>query len=155
VEFARHKCGLPLAGTMEVESEGIEVKEPVIAYLPSPEYVKVLDGMLRKGGHDVFLKKGSLAEKIYDGASMIRERFRYRHEVNPRYVSKIEENGMLFSGYSAKEDSIMQMMEISEHPFFVGCQFHPELTSNLLKPSPLFYHLLKAGEKRAKRVENE
>jgi CTP synthase len=148
VEFARHKCALPFAGTMEIESEGIEVKEPVIAYLPGPEYVKVLDGMLRKGGHDVFLKKGSFVEKIYDGASVIRERFRHRYEVNPRYVSKIEENGMLFSGYSAKEDSIMQMMEISDHPFFVGCQFHPELTSNLLKPSPLFYHLLRAGEKR-------
>jgi len=156
VEFARHKCGLPLAGTVEVESEGIEVKEPVITYLPSPEYVKVLDGMLRKGGHDVFLKKGSLVEKIYDGASVIRERFRHRHEVNPRYVSKIEENGMQFSGHSAKEDSIMHIMEITEHPFFVGCQFHPELTSNLLKPSPLFYHLLKAAEKRnSGRPQNE
>jgi len=151
VEYARHKCGMPLANTMEVESEGIEVKEPVIAFLPGLEYVKVLGGTLRKGGYDIFLKKNSLAEKIYNGASVIRERFRHRYEVNPLYIHKLEEHGLLFSGYSAKEDNIMQMMEIPEHPFFVGCQFHPELTSTLLKPSPLFYHLLKAGERR--RVE--
>jgi CTP synthase len=148
VEFARHKCGLPLANTIEVENDGVEVKEPVIAYLPGQEYTKVLGGTLRKGGHDVLLKKGSLVEKIYGGASIVRERFRHRYEVNPRYISKIEENGLIFSGRSAKEDNIMQMLELPEHPFFVGCQFHPELTSTLLKPSPLFYHLLKAGEKR-------
>jgi len=148
VEYARHKCGMPLANTAEVESEGIEVKEPVIAFLPGLEYVKVLGGTLRKGGYDVFLKKNSLAEKIYNGASVIRERFRHRYEVNPLYISKLEENGLTFSGYSAKEGNIMQVMEISEHPFFVGCQFHPELTSTLLKPSPLFYNLLKAGEVR-------
>jgi len=148
VEFARHKCEMPLASTAELEAEGIEVKEPVIAYLPGKEYVKVIDGALRKGGHDVFLKKDSLVEKFYKGASVIRERFRHRFEVNPKYVAKIEENGMIFSGRSAKEDSIMQVMEIPELPFFVGCQFHPELTSTLLKPSPLFYNLLKAGENR-------
>jgi len=148
VEYARHKCGLPLANTIEVESEGIDVKEPVIAYLPGQEHVKILGGTLRKGGHDVFLKKGSVVEKIYNGASVIRERFRHRYEVNPRYISKLEENGLVFSGRSAKEDNIMQMMEIADHPFFVGCQFHPELTSTLLKPSPLFYNLLKAAEKR-------
>ena len=148
VEFARNKCGLPGANTIEVEGNGVEVKDPVISYLPTGEYVKVLDGMLRKGGHDVLLKKGSMAENIYNGASLIRERFRHRYEVNPRYISKIEENGMVFSGHSAKEDSIVQVMEIPDHPFFVGCQFNPELTSSLLKPSPLFYHLLKAGEKR-------
>jgi len=149
VEYARHKCGMPLANTIEVESDGIEVKEPVIAFLPGLEYVKVLGGTLRKGGYDVFLKKGSLVEKIYNGASVIRERFRHRYEVNPMYISKLEENGLVFSGYSAKEDNIMQMMEIPEHPFFVGCQFHPELTSTLLKPSPLFHNLLKAAEKRS------
>jgi len=149
VEYARHKCGMPLANTIEVESDGIEVKEPVIAFLPGLEYVKVLGGTLRKGGYDVFLKKGSLVEKIYNGASVIRERFRHRYEVNPMYISKLEENGLVFSGYSAKEDNIMQMMEIPDHPFFVGCQFHPELTSTLLKPSPLFYNLLKAADKRS------
>jgi len=149
VEYARHKCGMPLANTIEVESDGIEVKEPVIAFLPGLEYVKVLGGTLRKGGYDVFLKKGSLVEKIYNGAAVIRERFRHRYEVNPLYISKLEENGLIFSGHSAKEDNIMQMMEIPDHPFFVGCQFHPELTSTLLKPSPLFYNLLKAAEKRS------
>ncbi len=122
MEFARNKCGLTLTE----------------------------EAMLKKGGHDVFLKKGSLAEKIYNGASVIRERFRHHYEVNPEYADKIEENGMLFSGHCTKEEGLRQIMEIPEHPFFVGCQFHPELTSNLLKPSPLFYHLLKAGEKRAK-----
>jgi CTP synthase len=62
---------------------------------------------------------------------------------------------MVFSGRSAKEDNIVQMMEIPDHPFFIGCQFHPELTSTLLKPSPLFYHLLKAGiDMHGKRIEN-
>jgi len=121
MEFAKNKCGLTLTSK----------------------------ATLKKGGHDVFLKKGSLAEKIYNGASVIRERFWLRHEINLEEASKIEENGMIFSGYSAKENGIKQIIEIPEHPFFVGCQFLPELTSNLIKPSPLFYHLLKAAEKRA------
>lgn len=121
-EFARHKCAISHTDT-------------------------TVETNLRKGGHNVLLKEGSLAEKFYN-ASQIRERFRQRHEINPEYIGKMEENGMVFSGYAAEEDRMMQVMEIPEHPFFLGCQFQPELTSTLLKPSPLFYNLLKAAEQR-------
>jgi CTP synthase len=122
IEFARSKCAVPVEDAI------------------------VLNGTLRKGGHDVVLKKGSLAEKCYDGSSLIRERFRNCHEVNPKYASKMEENGMVFSGHCAEEGNMAQIMEIPGHPFFLGCQFQPELTSTLLKPSKLFCRLLKAGE---------
>ncbi|GHV11753.1 CTP synthase [Fibrobacterales bacterium] len=146
VEFARNKCGIKGANTAEVSADGIDVKDAIIDILPGKRGLPLGD-TLRKGGQDVFLKSGSLAAKIY-GAELIRERFRHRYEVNHDYVKRIEEHGLVFSGRSVKEENIMQMMEIPEHPFFVGCQFHPELTSTLLKPSPLFYNLLKMAEVR-------
>lgn len=146
VEFARNKCGIKNANTIEAEKN--EEQELVVTYLPDESYASTLNGKLRKGGHDVILKKDTIAAKIYGGASVITERFRHRYEINPDYVNKIEENGMLFSGYSAENNNIMQILEIKEHPFFIGCQFHPELQSTLIKPSPIFVNLLKACEQR-------
>ena len=102
---------------------------------------------MRLGGHDVLITNDSLAEKVY-GATEIRERFRHRYEVNPKYVEQLEKGGILFSG-KAKNEDIRQIMELPDHPFFMACQFHPELKSSLLKPAPLFLGLLKAADERA------
>ena len=101
---------------------------------------------MRLGGHDVLISKGSLAERVY-GATEIRERFRHRYEVNPEYVERLEKGGIIFSG-KAKNENIMQILELADHPFFMACQFHPELKSSLLKPAPLFLGLLKAADER-------
>lgn len=147
VEFARHVCGMEDAGTMETETPSHHVKEPVIAYLPGQDKIKEMGATMRLGGHDVLIRKGTLAEKIY-GASEIRERFRHRYEVNPKYVERLEKGGIVFSG-KAKNEDIMQIMELPNHPYFMACQFHPELKSSLLHPAPLFLGLLKAADERA------
>ncbi|HDG68521.1 MAG TPA: CTP synthase (glutamine hydrolyzing) [candidate division Zixibacteria bacterium] len=146
IEFARNVCGLEGAHTTEAEEEGIEVKHPVICLLPSQKGLKKKGGTMRLGGQDVYIKPGTVAHKIY-GADKVRERFRHRYEVNPEYVPTLEKCGLVFSGYEPQEN-IMQIMELPEHPFFIGVQYHPELISKLEKPEPLFYHLVKHALER-------
>jgi CTP synthase len=142
VEFARNVCGLAGANTTEVEEEGIAVEHPVICILPSQKGLKQKGGTMRLGGQDVHIKPHTLAHKYY-GSLLVRERFRHRFEVNPKYVPLLEENGMVFSGYE-KQENIMQIMELHDHPYFIGGQYHPELISKLEKPEPLFFNLVKA-----------
>jgi CTP synthase len=92
----------------------------------------------------VDLKPGSRASAIYGGQTRIRERFRHRYEVNPEYIKALEAKGLVFSG-KHPTDNIMQVLELPGHKFFMGCQFHPELTSNLRHPAPLFHELVKAA----------
>ncbi len=146
IEFARNVCGLEGAHTTEAEEEGIEVKHPVICLLPSQKGLKKKGGTMRLGGQDVYIKPGTVAHKIY-GADKVRERFRHRYEVNPEYVPTLEKCGLVFSGYEPQEN-IMQIMELPEHPFFIGVQYHPELISKLEKPEPLFYHLVEHALER-------
>ncbi len=146
VEFARNVCGLQGANTTEVREEGIVVDHPVIDILPGQKAVLQKGGTMRLGGHDVEIKEGSRAYSIYGNQTLIRERFRHRYEVNPEYIATIESKGLVFSG-KHPEEKIMQVFELPGHKYFMGCQFHPELTSNLRRPSPLFYHLVKAALK--------
>jgi len=148
VEFARNVRGLKGANTTEVEKEGLKVESPVIAYLPGQERIREMGATMRLGGHDVLVKQGTVAQKVYKGAVKIRERFRHRYEVNPSFVKELEQDGLVFSGKSSTED-IMQIMELSNHPYFLGCQFHPELKSTLLEPAPLFLELLRVADERA------
>lgn len=145
VEFARNVCHIQGANTVEVAEDGV-VEAPVIAYLPGQEKIKDMGATMRLGGHDVLIREGSRAEAIY-GTRQIRERFRHRYEVNPVYVSQIERDGLAFSGKAANED-IMQIMELTNHPYFMACQFHPELKSSLLHPAPLFLGLLRAADEQ-------
>ncbi len=146
VEYARHVLGLSEANTMEVADEGLEVKDPVICILPEQVNVTQKGGTMRLGGHDVILTEGSRAARIYK-SNKIRERFRHRYEVNPDYVARLTAAGLVFSGHNPS-NTIMQVMELSEHPFFLGCQFHPELTSKLEAPAPLFMELIRTAYQR-------
>lgn len=147
VEYARNVRGMKGANTTEVEKDGIKVETPVIAYLPGQERIREMGATMRLGGHDVLVRQGSMAQKVYQGAKKIRERFRHRYEVNPAYVQELEKDGLVFSGKSSTED-IMQIMELSNHPYFMACQFHPELKSTLLEPAPLFLELLRVADER-------
>jgi len=147
IEFARNVCGLEGANTTEVESDGVEVKHPVIFILPDKAKEKNYGGTLRRGGYDVSIKQGTILHKIYGERDTIRERFRHRYEVNPEYVPILEKHGAVFSGYS-KTEGIMQAIELPFHQYFVGTQFHPELISKLEKPAPLFYYLIKNALER-------
>lgn len=141
VEFARNVCGIAGANTAEVKQDGKKVSDPVIDFLPDQKHIKEKGATMRLGGHDVIIKKDTLAQRILC-ADSVRRRFRHRYEVNPDYIDRLEQAGLVFSG-CAPEKRIMQVMELSDHPYFVGCQFHPELTSKLEKPDPFFYHLVK------------
>lgn len=113
---------------------------------------------MRLGGQDVLLTPGSLAHHLYAGKGVIRERFRHRYEVDPAYVTRLEMGGLIFSGKHPTRP-IMQFLELRRpakgeekstgpvitHPYFVGSQFHPELTSRPLRPSPMFMGLLAAA----------
>ena len=148
IEYARHVCGIRDANTTETIEEDITVKENIIDILPNQKNLKNKGGSMRLGEHQVVIKANTKARDIYQAAT-IYKRFRHRYEINSKYVSILEKNGLIFSGKSAKEN-IMQLVELSNHPFFMGAQFHPELTSRLDKPSTLFYHFIKAVQEKKK-----
>ena len=147
VEYARHVLNLAGANTMEVADEGAEVDDPVVCILPEQIGVLQKGGTMRLGGHDIIIKPDSRASRIYNDQTRIRERFRHRYEVNPEYVPRLEAAGLVFSGHNDTGE-IKQVMELPDHPYFMGCQFHPELTSKLETPAPLFRDLIRAAYTR-------
>ena len=103
---------------------------------------------MRLGAYPAVLKKGTIAYSAY-ASGEVSERHRHRYEVNPEYIKKLEETGLVFSGVSPNR----RLMEIAElpknkHPFFLGTQFHPEFTSRPLSPQPLFHAFIKAALKK-------
>ena len=144
IEFARSMLGLAGANSTEFEPN---CAHPLIAELPEQKRLEgIMGGTMRLGAQDVVLEPGSLASFLYGGRIEIRERFRHRFEVEPAYVSRLQEAGLRFSGRHPKYP-IMQLLELppSIHPYFVGGQFHPELTSRPLAPNPLFMGLVAAA----------
>ena len=139
IEFSRNVCGLKGANSTEIDDE---TPHPVICILPEQEEIKGLGGTMRLGGFDLAIEKGSFAAKLY-GKDHARERFRHRWNVNTKYIEALEKNGMVFSG-RAPEKKIMQILELPDKRFFVGTQYHPELTSRPISPHPLFRGFLEA-----------
>ena len=141
IEYARNVCGMPQANTTENQ---IDTSDPVICLLPGQYEVEGIGANMRLGGRDVMVKEGTKAYELYHGSrlfdserSVVHERFRHRYELNPAYRERIESCGMEFSGW-APDQPVMQILEIAEHPFFIGTQYHPEFTSRPLSPNPLF-----------------
>src|SRR5688500_17694922 len=143
IEYARNVCGIADANSSEFDPR---CKTCVIDILPEQKKIEGLGGNMRLGGKDVDLKPGTLASKLFDNASQTRLRFRHRYEVDPRYIETLERHGLVFSG-KAPQHPIMQVLELPPgvHPYFVGTQAHPELTSRPLRPSPLFMGFIKAA----------
>ncbi|NTV23853.1 MAG: CTP synthase (glutamine hydrolyzing) [Nanoarchaeota archaeon] len=144
IEFARNVCKIKDANSTEIDPE---TKDPVIDILPEQKKIENLGGTIRLGGKDVEVKKNTKACDLYSKMERIRERFRHRYEVNPKYISLLEKNGMVFSGKHPKYD-IMQIMELPKLSYFVGAQYHPEFTSRPLSPNPLYLGLVKAAFKK-------
>ncbi len=136
VEFARNVCGLEGANTAENVPE---TPYPVIDLLPEQKEIlkkSKYGATMRLGGQTVKIKPETLAYRLY-GREEVVERFRHRYEINPEYVETLENKGFVFSGMTP-DKRIMQIGELPQHPFFIGSQFHPEFTSRVLKPNPLF-----------------
>jgi CTP synthase len=147
IEYARNVCGIADADSSEFDAH---CKNPVIDILPEQKKIEGLGGNMRLGGKDIELKSGSFASRLYDGATRIRLRFRHRYEVDPKYIPTLEKHGMIFSGKHPTQP-IMQVLELPQdvHPYFIGTQAHPELTSRPLRPSPLFLGFVKAAMEHA------
>jgi len=148
IEFARNVAGLKEAHTAEVNP-----KSPHRVIDIMPEQKKLLSnndygGTMRLGSYPAVIKEGTLAMKLY-GKKSIDERHRHRYEVNPKYIKKLEEKGVIFSAQSP-DKILMEIMELpkSTHPFFIASQFHPEFQSNPFSPHPLFDGLIKAALKK-------
>lgn len=140
VEFARNQCGLLDAAHAEFDAEA---KTQVIYLLPDQRKLSGMGGTMRLGGHEVKIIADTEAHRCFGSDSVI-ERFRHRYEFNNKYRKLIEQQGMIFSGMTPDE-SIMQILEIPTHAFFVGTQFHPELTSRPYRPHPLFKGFVQAA----------
>jgi CTP synthase len=140
IEFARNVCGIDQADSTEFAPES---SEPVIFKLRDLLGVENLGGTMRLGAYPCDLKPESLAARVY-GAASISERHRHRFEFNPAYRDRLAENGMIFSGQSP-DGKFVEIIELGQHPWFLACQFHPELKSKPLAPHPLFTSFIRAA----------
>ncbi len=150
IEYARHKAGFAGANSTEFDSD---TAFPVIALisewmnadgkLETRSIHSDLGGTMRLGGQECRLEEGSLARKIY-GDERIVERHRHRYEVNNRYLPELRKAGLRVSGISTRNE-LCEMIELPNHPWFVGCQFHPEFTSNPRSGHPLFESFVRAA----------
>ena len=140
VEFARDVLGYSDAHSIELDPD---TAHPVIALMPEQNGIVNIGGTLRLGAYPCRLAKDSLAHRIY-GTDEISERHRHRYEVNNDYREELEKAGMTLSGQSP-DGRIVEMIEISEHPYFIGTQGHPEFKSRPNKAHPLFKGLIKAA----------
>ena len=140
VEFARHVLGYEDANSIELNPSSCH---PVIALMPDQEQVEDLGGTLRLGSYPCLLTEGSKAAELF-GMREIRERHRHRYEVNNAYRKELEEHGMTIAGTSP-DGRIVEMIELSDHPFFEGTQGHPEFKSRPNHAHPLFGGFVKAS----------
>ncbi|MFI4913264.1 MAG: glutamine hydrolyzing CTP synthase [Sedimentisphaeraceae bacterium JB056] len=143
IEYARNVCGIKDANSTEIIPN---CPNAVIDILPEQKKIEGLGGNMRLGGHDVEVKKDTLAYKIFGNKESARMRFRHRYEVDPKYIEQLENAGLIFSG-KAPNHPIMQILELEDHPFFMGTQAHPCLTSRPLDTSPMFLGLVAAAMK--------
>jgi CTP synthase len=133
IEFARDVCGMSETTSTEFEPE---CEAPVIAIMANQREVKDMGGTMRLGAYAARLRPGSRAAQAY-GTQQISERHRHRWEVNNAYRDVLAEHGLRLSGQSP-DGGLVEMVELPDHPWFLGCQFHPELKSRPNRPHPLF-----------------
>ena len=148
IEYARNVCGLKEATSTEFDPEAAT---PVIYKLRDLLGVEEMGGTMRLGAYPCRLKEGTLARRIY-GAPEIRERHRHRYEVNQKFLQLLVDHGLVVSGMSP-DGKFVEMVELSDHPWFLGCQFHPEYRSKPWNPHPLFVSYIGAALAERQRRE--
>ncbi|MGD8778654.1 MAG: CTP synthase [Ignavibacteria bacterium] len=141
IEYARNVCGIKRANS----SEFTRTKYNVIDIMPEQKKVKIKGASMRLGAYPCDLAKGTKSRAAYR-KDKVSERHRHRYEVNNEYREILTEHGMIISGVSP-DNKLVEMIELKDHPWFVGCQFHPELKSRATKAHPLFREFIKASLK--------
>ena len=171
VEFARNVAGMQDAHTTEVNQD---TPYPVVHILPKQAELlkkKKVGASMRLGSYGASLVQGTKVDEIYQlnnrkskdqkefeelseerqglaKENVVVERHRHRYEVNPQYIQQLEEKGLTFSGFHKRSDdtTLMEFLELPQHPFFIATQAHPEFKSSLEDPAPLFYAFIKAAQ---------
>jgi len=142
LEFARNVLKIADANSEEFDPQS---RNRIIHLMESQQQVQLKGGSMRLGAYDCVVRRNTNAYAAY-GADRISERHRHRYEFNPEFRLRFEENGFLVSGESP-DGTLAEMMELGAHPWFLGCQFHPELKSRPTQPHPLFRDLIAAAVK--------
>lgn len=150
VEYARNVIGWKDAHSTEMNPD---TTHAVIALMEEQKKITAKGGTMRLGAYSCDLTEGSRAAAIYESTS-ISERHRHRYEFNSKYLADFEKAGMVASGRNP-ESGLVEMVELPDHPFFVGCQFHPELKSTVERPAPLFVHFIAAAKEYAEDKSNK
>ncbi|MGI6790483.1 CTP synthase [Aminivibrio sp.] len=140
VEFARHVCGIPGANSSEIDPG---CTSPVIHLMEEQAHVEAKGGTMRLGAYPCDLVPGARAAEAY-GKSQVFERHRHRYEFNNDYRSRLEDKGLRIAGIYTKKN-LVEIVELPDHPWFVGVQFHPEFRSRPVKPHPLFMGFIGAA----------
>jgi CTP synthase len=146
IEFARNVCGLDDPHSSEFSPE---CDNPVISLMESQQHVTDMGGTMRLGAYPCRLARGSRAAEIY-GQPEVSERHRHRYEVSNTYRDLFVQHGMKLSGLSP-DGQLVEIVELARHPWFIGCQFHPELQSRPTRPHPLFAGFIAAAAKAKSR----
>jgi len=139
IEFARNVCGLEQANSTEFK----QTDQNVIDMMLEQKKVKEYGGTMRLGAYPCRIEKGTKAHKAYK-SELIHERHRHRYEVNDAFKNQLAARGLVFSGI-CPDNGLVEMIELPDHPWFVGCQFHPELKSRATKAHPLFREFVRAA----------
>lgn len=149
VEYARNILNLPAAASTEVNAD---TPHPVIDLMPEQKKITKKGGTMRLGTYRCSIKPGSLAHKAY-GAEDIMERHRHRYEFNNEYLDDFEAAGLIATGMNP-DSNLVEIMELKDHPWFLGVQFHPELKSTVERPHPLFISFVRACLEYQKEVHS-
>ena len=139
IEFARNVCGISKANSSEFKKNNYSV----IDLMPDQKSIKNMGASMRLGSYPCLIQDNTFARVAYK-TDYISERHRHRYEVNNKFRNHLSENGMIFSGLSPDRE-LVEMIELQNHPWFVGCQFHPELKSRATKAHPLFREFIRAA----------
>ncbi|MEO8819489.1 MAG: CTP synthase [Ginsengibacter sp.] len=145
IEFARDVLQIADADSTEMNPD---TQNPVIDMMKEQKKVTMKGGTMRLGSYPCVIKENTLAYSIY-GTTEINERHRHRWEFNNKYLKQFEDAGMIASGINP-ESGLVEIMELKNHPFFIGVQYHPELKSTVENPHPLFVHFVKAAREFTK-----
>ena len=140
IAFGRNVLSLEDANSTEINAD---TKNPIVDLLPEQKDVSDMGGSLRLGANEVIIKSNTNAQKIYNSES-ISKRHRHRYEINKEYIPEVEKNGLIFSADS-DNGKRMEMLEIPEHKFYLGVQFHPEFNSRPGFPEEAFSAFIKAS----------